>query len=156
MNCAIGKDTLFLAICKEALDGAIRETDLLRAVWEVLLNLVVLEFEDLQAVRERGLRRFSLREEVHDLASGEGLLDVLILEEDDLISIGPDLSLDPVREYYLLLAALVELLFLAFSTDHFICLNKVFIGLIRVILFREDQVVVFLLFLLFFLFLIVF
>ena len=130
MNCAIREDTLFLAISEEALDGAIGETDLLRAVREVLLNLVVLEFEDLQAIGESGLRGFSLREEVDDLAAREGLLDVLILEEHHLVTVGPDLSLDPVREYYLLLAALVELLLLPFRANHLISLDQILVCLV--------------------------
>ena len=130
MNCAIREDTLLLAISEEALDGAIGETDLLRAVREVLLNLVVLEFEDLQAIGESGLRGFSLREEVDDLAAREGLLDVLILEEHHLVTVGPDLSLDPVREYYLLLAALVELLLLPFRANHLISLDQILVCLV--------------------------
>ena len=89
----------------------------------MLLNLVVLEFEYLEAIREGSLRGLCLREEIHYLASGESLFYILILEEDDLVAVGPDLSLHPVGEDDLFLAALVELLPLALRADDLVNLH---------------------------------
>lgn len=47
LNCAVRENTLFLTISEETLDCAVWEADLLRAIREVLLNLVVLKLEDL-------------------------------------------------------------------------------------------------------------
>ena len=128
LDCAIWEDTFLFSIRKEALDGAIGEANLFRAIWEVLLDLVVLELEDLKPIWERCLRRLSFREEVDNLTTWESLLDVRILEKDDLIAIRPDLTLDSIWEHDLLLATLEELLFLALSADNLVDLNKTLIS----------------------------
>ena len=48
------------------------------------------------------------------------MLNVLVLEENHLIAVGPHLSLDAIREDDLLLTAFVKLLPLAFLTDDLI------------------------------------
>ena len=138
LNRSIWENAFLFTICKEALDGAIREADLLRPVWEVLLDLVVLEFEDLEPVRERRLRSLSLGEEVDDFAAREGLFDVLILEEHDLIAILPNLSLDAIGEDDFLLSTGVELLFFTFGADDLVTLHKILVSFVRVILLWED------------------
>ena len=104
---------LLFSVAEKALDRSIWEADLFRSVWEVFLNLIVLEFENLETIRESGLGSFSIREEIHNLASGEGLLDILILKEDNLVAIWPHLSFDSVREGDFFFAAFVELLLFA-------------------------------------------
>lgn len=138
MYCAVRENALLFAIGEQALDRAIGEADLLRAVREVLLYLVVLEFEHLEAIGERGLGGLGLREEVDDLAARERLLDILILEENNLVAVGPDFALYAVREDDLLLPALVELLLLALLADDFVDLNEVLVGFVRVVLLREN------------------
>ena len=55
LNGAIREDAFFLSICKQTLDCAVWEANLFRTIWEVLLDLIVLEFEYLKPVRERCL-----------------------------------------------------------------------------------------------------
>jgi len=65
------------------------------------------------------------------------------LEENNLVTVRPDLSLHSIWEYNLLLAALVELLPLTLGADHLVDLYEAFISLIRVVLLREHQVKIF-------------
>jgi len=109
----------------------------------VFLNLIVHEFEHLKTVGEGCLRRFGFRKEIDDFTAGERLLNVLILEENNLVTVRPDLSLHSIWEYNLLLAALVELLPLTLGADHLVDLYEAFISLIRVVLLREHQVKIF-------------
>lgn len=127
LNSAVREDTLFFTVREQALDCTVRETYLLSAVWEMLLNLIVLKLKYLQAVWERRLRRLGLGEEVHNFAARERLLDILVLKEDDLVSVRPYLALDSVREDYLLLAALIELLPFAFLADDLVDYDKILV-----------------------------
>lgn len=151
MNRAVREDTLLFPVGEQTLDCAVGETNLLGPVGEVLLNLVVLKLEHLKAIGERCLRSFRLGEEVNDLAGRERLLDVLVLEEDHLVAIGPYFSLDSVRKHDFFLATLVELLALAFLAQDFVDKQQILVRFIRVVLFRENQVEVFLIFFLDFL-----
>lgn len=54
----------------------------------MFLNLVVAELEDLQLIRKGRLRRLCLGEVVHNLAVGECLLDVLVVEVDNGVAVG--------------------------------------------------------------------
>ena len=85
----------------------------------MFLNLVVLEFENLDPVWESCLCGFRIREEVYNLAAFEALLDVIVLEEHYLIAIRPDFSFHAVREDYLFLARVKDPLDLAFGTYKF-------------------------------------
>ncbi len=113
LDSPIREYALLLSVAEKTLDSSIRETDLFRSIWEVFLNLIVLEFENLEAIGESGLRSFSIREEVHNLASREGLLDILILKEDNLVAIWPHLSFHSVWEGDLFFTTFVELLLFA-------------------------------------------
>lgn len=127
---AIREYALFFAICEQAFNSAVREADLLSPIWEMLLDLIVLKFENLEAVGESRLCRLRLREEIYDFTTWERLFDVLVLEENDLVAIEPNLTLDTVRENYLFLSTLVEFLTLSFLTDNLIDQDQVLIGLI--------------------------
>ena len=109
----------------------------------MLLNLIVHEFKYLQTICKGCLCRFCFRKEIYDLTAGERLLDVLILEENYLVTVRPNLSLDSIWEDNFFLAALVELLLLSFGAYHFVDLNEALVGLIRVILLRKHQVKIF-------------
>ena len=130
LNSAIREYTFLFAVSKKHFYGAIWEADLLGLVWEVLLNLVVLELEHLETVGVSRLRCLCLCKKVDDFPSWEGLFDVLVLEKHHLIAVRPNFSLHTVRENDLFLAALVELLLFALGIDHFVNLNKVFVGLV--------------------------
>jgi len=86
----------------------------------VLLNLIVLKLEYLEPIGEGSLCRFCLREEVNSASIREGLLDVLVGEPDDLVAIGPDLTLDSIGEHHLLLAVGVYTLDLAILASSFL------------------------------------
>ena len=143
LNRAVWEDAFFLAIRKETLDGAIWETDLFCSIREVLFDLVILELKNLQAVWESSLRRLSIREEVHNFPSWECLLDILILEENNLVAIWPNFPLNAIGKDYFFFAAFVELLLFAFRACDFVQLDQILVGVIRVVLLREDQVIVF-------------
>ena len=119
LNRSVGEDTLFLSIRVEALYCAIWEADFLRAVREVLLDLLVLEFEDLHPVGEGGLGCLCIREEVADFSALEALLDVVVLEEHYLVAIRPDFPLHAVGEDDLFLARAKDPLDLPFRADKF-------------------------------------
>ena len=155
LNCAIREDTLFFAIWEKTLDCSVREAYLLCSVREMLFDLVVLELKDLKAVWESSLRGLCLWKEIDYFAAWEGLLDILVLEEYDLVAIGPHLSLYSVRENYLFLTTLIELLLLALRADHFVDLLKILICFVWVVFFRKDEIVLFSL-LFFFFFIIIF
>ena len=122
LNGAVGEDALLLSVLKDALNSAVRETkkskliksplvylhDLFRLVWEVLLDLVVAKLEDLQFIREGRLRRLCLGEVVDNLAVGECLLDVLVVEVDNGVAVWEGLTLDSVVEDDFLFAVLVD------------------------------------------------
>ena len=146
MNRPVRENTFLLSIGEEHLDRAVREADLFRLVREVLLDLIVLEFKDLETIWEGRLSRLRFREEINNFSSWERLLNVLVLEKDNLVAVRPDLSLDTVWEDDFLLAALIELLLLTLPTDDLLDLQEAFVGFIGVVLFREDQVVFFFLF----------
>ena len=105
---SIREDALFFTIGIQTLHSAIRKADFFRPVRVVLLDLLVLEFEDLHAVREGGLSSLGLCEEVAGLASFEALLDVVVLEENDLVAIRPDLPLHSVWENYFFLTVIID------------------------------------------------
>ena len=143
LNCAIREDTLFFAVWEKTFDCTVREAYLLCSIREMLFDLVVLKLKDLKAVWESSLRGLCLWKEIDYFAAWEGLLDILVLEKDDLVTIGPYFSLHSVRENYLFLAALVELLLLALWADHFVDLLEIFICLIWVVFFWEDKIIFF-------------
>lgn len=110
--------------------------NLLRLIREVLLDLIVTELENLQLIRERGLRSLSLSEVVNYFAIRECLLDVLVVEVDDCVAIWERLSFDSIIEDDLLLSVLVDPLDLSVMPhvllDYFLVLQG-----LAVILFRE-------------------
>jgi hypothetical protein len=65
LDSSIGEDTfLFAGVRKDALQGAVRELDLLGPVWEMFLCLIVGEFVDLESVGVGGLGGARIRIEV--------------------------------------------------------------------------------------------
>ena len=118
--------------------------NLLRLVREVLLDLIVAELEHLQLVRECGLRGLRLSEVVDHFAIRECLLDVLVVEVDDRVSIRERLSFDSIIEDDLLLSVLVDPLDLAVVAhvllDHLLVLQG-----LAVVLLWELEAEVFLL-----------
>ena len=137
---------LLLSISEETLNGAIREADFFCTVWEVLLDLIVLEFEYLKPIGEGCLRSLRFREEVYYFTASKCLFNVLVLEKHHLVAVWPYLTLYAILEDDLLLAALIELLALTFLTDYLIDEDKILVGLVGVVLFWEDKIVVILLF----------
>ena len=111
---AIRKYTLFLTIRKEAFDGAIWKGDLFCPIAKVLFNLAILEFENLNAIGESGLRSFSLCKVVDNPAITEGLFDVFISEKDYLVAVRPNFSLYTVWKNYFSFSTLVKSLNFAF------------------------------------------
>ena len=117
--------------------------DLFGAVWEVFLDLVVGEFEDLQAVWEGGLRRLGFSEVVDNFLVWEGLLDVRVVEVDDRVAVGEAFSLHAVVEDYFLFAVGVHALDLAIVPDYLLHYFLVSCRLL-VVLFGELEAEVFL------------
>jgi hypothetical protein len=74
----------------------------------MLLNLIVSEFEHLQAVLECCLGGFCLSEIVSDFLIRIGLFDVLVVEVDDRVAVRECLTLHTVVEDHLFLAILVN------------------------------------------------
>lgn len=64
----------------------------------MLLNLVVCKFEDLQTIWEGGLGGLSLCKIVHDLLVWVGLLDIVVIEVDNGVSVGEDFPLNSIVE----------------------------------------------------------
>ena len=141
LNRSVWENALLFSIWVEALYCAIWEADFFRPVREVFLDLIVLEFEDLNTVGEGGLRRLRVREEVDDLASLEALLDVIVLEEDYLVAIRPDFPLDTVGEDYLFLARVIDPLDFSFGTYEFFDQLLILLDFIGVVLLWEDEVI---------------
>ena len=116
--------------------------NLLRLIREVLLDLIVTELENLQLIRERGLRSLSLSEVVNYFAIRECLLDILVVEVDDCVAIWERLSFDSIIEDDLLLSVLVDPLDLSIMPhvlfDYFLVLQG-----LAVILFGEFEAEVF-------------
>ena len=127
----IREDRLFFTIFKNALNRAVRESiikvmlitvkgylhDLLCLIREVLLDLVVAELEHLELIREGSLCRLGLSEVVDHFAVREGLLDILVVEVDDSVSIGERFALDSVIEDDFFFAILVDALDFPIVTD---------------------------------------
>ena len=82
----------------------------------MLLSLLVLEFEDLHAIWESCLCCFSLCKEIADLASLKALLNIIVLEENHLVAIWPNLPLDTVGENDFFLTVVIDSLDLTFLT----------------------------------------
>lgn len=57
-------------------------------IWEVLLDLIVAEFEHLELIRERCLCGLGLGKVIDDFTVRERLLDILVVEVDDCVAIG--------------------------------------------------------------------
>ena len=97
---------------------------LLGLIREMLFDLVVAKFKDLELVRERSLRCLCLREEVNNFSVLECLLDVLIVEVNYGVAIREGLTFDTVVENYFFLSILIDALNLAIVAhvlfDHFL------------------------------------
>lgn len=70
----------------------------------MLLDLFVLKLEYLKPIRICGLGGSSFSKEVNCLPFAECLLDVLVCEPDNLVSIRPNLTLDAVGKHNLFLS----------------------------------------------------
>lgn len=112
----------------------------------MLLDLVVRELEHLQTIRKRCLRRFRICEVVDDALVRISLLDIVVVEVDDCVSVWEDLTLDTVIEDYFLLSILVESLDLSIVTNNLFYYLHVAWRLVVIFLW-ELHVVVFFFFL---------
>lgn len=116
--------------------------DLFGLVREVLLNLVVAEFEDLQLVWESRLSCLRLSEVVNDFSVSKRLLNVVVVKVHDRVAVGEGLPLDSVVENHFFLAVLVDPLDLAIVTNEL--LDDLLVGhCLAVVLLRELQTEVF-------------
>lgn len=109
---------------------------------EMLFDLIVAEFEDLELIRERRLSSLSLSEVVDDLAIREGLLDVLVVEVDDCVSVWERFAFDAVVKNDLFFTVLVDSLDLSVMTYILLDYLLVLKGF-AVILFRKSETEVF-------------
>ena len=109
---------------------------------EMLFDLIVAEFEDLELIRERRLSSLSLSEVVDDLAIREGLLDVLVVEVDDCVSVWERFAFDAVVKNDLFFTVLVDSLDLSVMTNILLDYLLVLKGF-AVILFRKSETEVF-------------
>lgn len=123
--------------------------DLLGAVGEVLLYLVVSELEDLEPVWEGSLRGLGFGEVVDDALVGVGLFDVAVVKVDNGVAVGEDLALNTVVEDHLLLPVLIDALDLAIVTDDL--LHHFHVGCALVVVVKRELHVEVLLFLIGFL-----
>lgn len=110
--------------------------DFLGAVVEMLLDLVVAEFEHLESVREGRLGRAGFCKVVHNLLVREGLLDVTIVEVDDSVAIREGLPLDSVAEDDFLFAVVVGPLNFPVISDDLVLDRGVFRPLIVILLWH--------------------
>ena len=90
--------------------------DLFSSIWEVLLNLIICKFEYLESIRECCLCSFSLGKVVDDLLVWVGLLDIIIIEVDNGVSVGEDFPFDAIIKNYLLLSVFINSLNLTIMT----------------------------------------
>ena len=70
--------------------------DLFSSIWEVLFYLVIGKFEDLKSIREGTLSSLGFCEVVHNLLVRVCLLNIVIVEIDNGVSIREDLPLDSI------------------------------------------------------------
>ncbi len=106
----------------------------------MFFDLVVCEFEHLQPVGEGSLRGPRLCEIVDDPLISVGLLYVAVVEVDDGVAVGEHLSLHSVVEYHLLLAVLINPLYLSivpYNLLHHLNIYRRFV----VVLQREPHIV---------------
>jgi hypothetical protein len=116
------------------------------SIWEVFLDLVVREFEDLKAITECGLSSLSFSEVVDNLLIWIGLLYIIIVEIYDGVPIREHFSLHSVIEYNLLLSVFIHSLYLSIISDdlfHHLHVRWALVMILR----RELHVIVFLFFL---------
>ena len=108
----------------------------------MLFNLIVAELEDLELIWEGCLCSLSFCEIVNNFAIGEGLLDILIVEIDDSVSIWERLALHPIVEDHFLFAVLVNSLNLSIVA-HVLFNNFLILQSLAMVLFRELKTEVF-------------
>ena len=87
--------------------------DFLGLIGEVLLDLVIAKFENLQLVRKSRLRRLGLCKEVDNLSIRKSLLDILVVEVNDSIAVWERLPFNTVVENDLFFSVLVNSLYLS-------------------------------------------
>ena len=130
LNRSVGENAFLFSIRIETLHCAVWEVDFLRAVREMLLDLLVLELEDLHPIWEGSLRCLCICEEVAYFSALEALLNVVVLEEHYLVAIRPDFPLHTVREDDFLLAIVKDPLDLPFRAYKFFDQFLIFGGFI--------------------------
>lgn len=151
---SIWEDAFFLTICIDTFDRSIRESiiDILirfqnlhyffSSVWEMLLNLSIRKLKDLKPIRESALGSFGLCKIVDYLLIWVGLLNVVIIEIDDCVTIWESLSLDPIVEYNFFLAIFIYALDLSISSD--MLLNHFHVaGVSIMVFFGEFHIILF-------------
>lgn len=104
LNRAVREDALFTTVGIKTLDSSIWEINLLGPIRKMLLDLFVLKLKYLKSVRVRSLGGSSFSKEVNCLPFAKCLLDVLVSEPNNLISIRPNFTLDTICKHNLFLA----------------------------------------------------
>lgn len=111
----------------------------------MFLDLLVGKLEDLESVREGGLRRLCLSKVINNFLVGPSLLDILIVEVYYGVAIREAFSLDTVVEDDLLFAVGVYSLNLSVMRDDLVN-NSCILGSLAVVLLRQHETEIFLLF----------
>lgn len=72
--------------------------DFFRAVWKMLLDLLVLKFENLDTVRQCGLRCLCFVEEIDDFAVRKGLFYVVVAKVNNCVPVSKSFSPNAIAE----------------------------------------------------------
>lgn len=108
----------------------------------MLFDLVVSKFENLKTIRERGLCCLCLSEVVYNSLISIGLLDVIVVEVDNGVSVREHLSLHSIVEDDLFLSVFVDSLNLPIISNYL--LDHLHVGgRLAVVVRRELHVVIF-------------
>ena len=110
--------------------------NLLGAIGEVFLNLLISELEDLKTICIGSLCCFGFSEVVNHSAVRERLLNIFICEEDDQIAIRIGLSAHSIGKDNFLLPGLVDSLDLAVMT-HDLLNHLLILACLLVVFIRE-------------------
>lgn len=156
LNGAVREDAFLFSVFKDALDGAVRKTKgeiivglnlhyLLGAVWEVLLDLLVLKLKDLKTVRVGCLSSLCFSEEVNHPLIWVRLLYVFVRKINDQVTIWICFSSDAIRENDLFLPRLVNSLYFTVVANHLVNYLLTVPGLLVVPVVELQTVVFFLL-----------
>lgn len=133
LDSAVGENALFSARWLDVLNRSVWETDLFISVWVVLFDLLVREFENLQAIGERSLGSLGLGEEVNHLLIWVSLLDVAVSEVHDCVTVREGFAPHLVAENYFLFVVEEHTLNLSIVSFNF-ALHSLVVGVLIVVL----------------------